>query len=152
MGQICSALLFLIMFTNAQILSAVINKWSQPFVKTMLSGKFNSIGFLHNLEAKIKATGWVGPNYQLMQDLSPLIDSITGSVVTPMLTRYLSQIDDATIPQMAHSIVDDAIKKGSLTLFDGKIVFETEDLEELKKLLEYNLPLKEEEIYNVRTE
>lgn len=118
----------------------------------MLSSKFNSIGFLHNLEAKIKATGWVGPNYQLMQDLSPLMNSITGSVVTPMLTRYLSQIDDATIPQMAHSIVDDAIKQGSLSLFDGKIVFETEDLEELKKLLEYNLPLKEEEIYNVRTE
>lgn len=152
MGQIDSALLFLIMFTNAQILSAVINKWSQPFVKTLLAKQFNSIGFLQNLEAKIKATGWVGPNYQLMQDLSPLMDSITGSFVTPMLNRYISQVDDEAIPQIAHNLVDDALKKGSLTLFEGKVVFENEDLRELKKLLNYNLPLKEEEIYNVRTD
>ena len=140
------------MFTNAQILSAVLNKWAQPFIKTMLTSKVNSIGFLHNIETRIRATGWVAPNWQLMQDLSPMMDSITGSIVTPMLTRYISQLDDATIPQMAHNIVDDAIKNGSLTLFDGKVVFEQEDLQELKNLLNYNLPIKAEDVYHVRTE
>lgn len=118
----------------------------------MLTSKVNSIGFLHNIETRIRATGWVAPNWQLMQDLSPMMDSITGSIVTPMLTRYISQLDDATIPQMAHNIVDDAIKNGSLTLFDGKVVFEQEDLQELKNLLNYNLPIKAEDVYHVRTE
>ena len=140
------------MFTNAQILSAVLNKWAQPFIKTILSSKVNSIGFLQNIETKIRATGWVAPNWQLMQDLSPMIDSITGSIVTPMLTKYISQLDDASIPQMAHNIVDDALKNGSLSLFDGKIVFEQDDLQELKKLLNCNLPIKAEDVYQVRTE
>ena len=140
------------MFTNAQILSAVLNKWAQPFIKTMLTSKVNSIGFLQNIETKIRSTGWVAPNWQLMQDLSPMMDSITGSIVTPMLTRYISQLDDATIPQMAHNIVDDALKNGTLSLFDGKVVFEQEDLQELKKLLNYNLPIKAEDVYQVRTE
>ena len=140
------------MFTNAQILSAVLNKWAQPFIKTMLTSKVNSIGFLQNIETKIRSTGWVAPNWQLMQDLSPMMDSITGSIVTPMLTRYISQLDDASIPQMAHNIVDDALKNGSLSLFDGKVVFEREDLQELKNLLNYNLPIKAEDVYQVRTE
>ena len=118
----------------------------------MLTSKVNSIGFLQNIETKIRSTGWVAPNWQLMQDLSPMMDSITGSIVTPMLTRYISQLDDATIPQMAHNIVDDALKNGTLSLFDGKVVFEQEDLQELKKLLNYNLPIKAEDVYQVRTE
>lgn len=140
------------MFTNAQILSAVLNKWAQPFIKTMLTNKVNSIGFLQNIETKIRSTGWVSPNWQLMQDLSPMMDSISGSIVTPILAKYISKLDDASIPQMAHNIVDDALKKGSWSWFDGKLVFEREDLQELKNLLNYNLPIKEENIYQVRTE
>lgn len=140
------------MFTNAQILSAVINKWSQPFVRTMLSGKVQSIGALRNIEEKIKSTGWVSPQWSIMQDLNPILESVSGSVITPMLSRYLSQLDDDAIPQMAHSIVDNAIKNGSLSLFDGKLELEREDLEELKKLLNYNLPIDEEKVYEVKTE
>lgn len=111
-----------------------------------------SIGVLRNIEEKIKATGWVSPQWSIMQDLNPIFESVSGSVITPMLNRYIGQLDDATIPQMAHSIVDNAIKNGSLSLFDGKLELEQEDLEELKKLLNYNLPIKEGDVYEVKTE
>lgn len=141
-----------IMYTNAQILSAVINKWSQPLIKTLLSGKIQSIGFVQGLENKIRSMGWVSPNYSLINDLSPIMESVTGSIVAPMLNKYLSQIDDASIPQMAHDIVDEALKNGKLSLMEGKVELETEDLIELKNLLNYNLPIKEGQTYKVITE
>ena len=140
------------MYTNAQILAAVVNKWSQPLIKTMLSGKLQSIGALRNIEEKIKSTGWVSPKWSIMQDLNPIFESVSGSIVTPMLNRYISQLDDASIPQMAHNIVDGALERGSLSLFDGKLELEREDLEELKRLLDINLPVKEGDVYVVKTE
>lgn len=141
-----------IMYTNAQILSAVINKWAQPLIKTLLAGKVQSIGFLQNIEAKVKSTGWVSPNWSLMQDLSPIMEGITGSLITPMLSKYLSMVDDASIPKMAHDIVDEALKQGKLSIMEGKVELETEDLIELKNLLNYNLPMREEQTYKVITE
>lgn len=138
------------MATNAQILSAIINKWAQPFLQSFMTGKVQSLGFLSNLESKIKSTGWVSPRWSIMQDLSPLMESLSGSLVTPMLNRYLSQLDDAAIPQMAHNIVDDALKKGSLNLFEGKVEIERADLEYLKKLLDYNLPYNESDVITLK--
>lgn len=140
------------MYTNAQILSAVINKWAQPLVKTLLAGKFQSFGFIQNIEAKVRSTGWVSPSWSLMQDIAPIMEGVTGSIVEPMLNQYLSQVDDASIPKMAHDIVDEALKQGKLTLFEGKVILETEDLIELKQLLNYNLPISEEQAYRVITE
>lgn len=49
--------------------------------------------------------------------------------------------------------IDDAIKNGGLSLFEGKVEFEPEDLEELKTLLKYNLPIQESAAsYSVLTE
>jgi hypothetical protein len=54
---------------------------------------------------------------------------------------------------MAHDIVDGAIKNGSLSLFEGKIEFEKDDLVELKTLLKYNLPIGEcKQGYEVKME
>lgn len=138
------------MYTNAQILSAVINKWAQPLIKTLLAGRIQSIGFLQNIEAKVKSSGWVSPNWSLMQDLSPIMEGVTGSIVTPVLSKYLSMVDDASIPKMAHDIVDEALKQGKISLIGFE--FETEDLIELKQLLNYNLPITEEQGYKVITE
>ena len=138
------------MYTNAQILSAVINKWAQPVIKTFLQGKVQSLGFLQNIEAKVKSTGWVSPNWSLMQDLSPIMEGVTGSIVTPVMSKYLSMVDDASIPKMAHDIVDEALKQGKISLIGFE--FETEDLIELKQLLNYNLPITEEQGYKVITE
>jgi hypothetical protein len=138
--------------SNAKILSAILNKWAQPLIKTLLAGKVQSIGFLQNLESKVKSTGWVSPNWSLMQDLSPIMEGVTGSLITPMLSKYLSMVDDASIPKMAHDIVDEALKQGKLSIMEGKVELETEDLIELKNLLNYNLPMREEQTYKVITE
>lgn len=110
------------------------------------------MGFVQGLENKIKSLGWVSPNYTLMADVAPLIEGITGSVVAPVLNKYLSMVDDESIPQMAHNIVDEALKNGKLSLMEGKVELETEDLIELKNLLNYNLPIKEGQTYKVITE
>jgi hypothetical protein len=73
-------------------------------------------------------------------------------VVEPLVAQYLSGFPDEAIPQMMHSVVENAIKQGSLSLFEGKVEFEKEDLEELQKLLRYNLPIKKTMGYQVLTE
>lgn len=140
------------MYTNAQILSAVINKWSQPLIKALLGSKVQSIGFIQALENRVKSSGWVSPNWSMIAELSPIMESVTGSIMTPVLNKYLSMVDDASIPQMAHDIVDEALKQGKLSILEGKIELETEDLIELKNLLNYNLPIKEGQTYKVITE
>jgi hypothetical protein len=117
-----------------------------------LQGKVQSLGFLQNIEAKVKSTGWVSPNWSLIQDLSPIMEGVTSSIVTPVLSKYLSMVDDASIPKMAHDIVDEALKQGKLSILEGKVELETEDLIELKQLLNYNLPVTEEQGYKVITE
>ena len=140
------------MYTNAQILSAVINKWSQPLIKTLLGSKVQSLGFIQALENKVRSMGWVSPNWSMMAELSPIMEGVTGSIMTPVLNKYLSMVDDASIPQMAHDIVDEALKQGKLSILEGKVELETEDLIELKNLLNYNLPIKEGQTYKVITE
>jgi hypothetical protein len=61
----------------------------------------------------------------------------------PFLADYLRRIPDGAIPSMAHSLVENALKQGSLSLLEGNVIFEREDLEELQRLLRYNLPISE---------
>lgn len=104
------------------------------------------------IENKIRATGWVRPGWSLAAELAPLMQGMTGTVIEPFISSYLSKIPDGAIPQMAHTLVDKAVDNGGLSLFDGNVAFEKEDLEELKKLLDYNLPLQKGQHYEVRTE
>lgn len=128
------------MYTNADILSAILNKWAQPLISTFINSNIQSIPFIQGIQNKIRSTGWVSPNWSMVAELSPLMESISGNIVAPMLSRYISQVDDSLIPKMAHSIVDNALKNGELSLFEGKVIFEENDLKELKKLLNLNLP------------
>lgn len=138
-------------YTNAQILSAVLNRWLQPVVLQLSQAKMQSFGFVQAIENKVKSTGWVSPNWNLTKELSPIIEPITNSIVQPMLNKYLSNVPDEAIPAMAHGIVDKAMADGQLELMEGKFVFEKEDLQELKNLLNYNLPLPQETGYVVKT-
>ena len=90
--------------------------------------------------------------WSLGNEVAPLLSGVTTQLVEPMISQYLQGIPDQAIPQMAHQLVENAIKQGQLTLFEGNVVFELCDLEELQKLLKYNLPIKEEECYKVKTE
>lgn len=138
--------------TNAQILAAVLNKWAQPFIGQLIAGKVGNIPALAIAENWIKNLGIVSPNYSIVKDLMPIVGGASEIVVQPMLSKYLSMVDDATLPAMAHGIVDKAIENGELTFAEGFLTFEKSDLKNLKRLLELNLPLELSECYTVKTE
>ena len=133
---------------NHQILSAVLNKWAQPLIGEFVSKGMQNLPVLQALQNKVRSTGWVSPQWTLMSELGGLLEGVSGSLVQPLLNSYLSQLDDASIPQMAHAIVDKAIAQGRLTLFEGNVEFDEADLRQLKKLLDLNLPVINEEIYH----
>ena len=138
------------MWSNRQILAAVLNKWLQPALSQMASTKLMQLPFLANIEAKVKSTGWVSPMWSMANEVAPLLGGVTTQLIEPMISQYLQGIPDQAIPKMAHQLVENAMKQGQLSLFEGNVVFELCDLEELHKLLKYNLPIKEEECYQVK--
>ena len=140
------------MWSNRQILAAVLNKWLQPALQQMASTKLMQLPFLANIEAKVRSTGWVSPMWSMANEVAPLLGGVTTQLVEPMISQYLQGIPDQAIPKMAHQLVENAMKQGQLSLFEGNVVFELCDLEELHKLLKYNLPITEEECYHVKTE
>lgn len=117
------------MITNSYKLAAVITKWIHPNLQQI-------------------ALSYLGSNQQ-MRILMPFVNYISDNTVTKALNGYLSRVPDAMLPDMVHSIVDDAIKQGGFTI--GNIIFDTKDLQELKNLLNYNLPLEKTEEYTVIT-
>lgn len=140
------------MYTNSQILAAVVSQWMQPLIGSFVGSKIGNIPMLGAAENWIKNLGIVSPNYSIMKDLMPIIGGASDVVIIPMLNKYLSMVDDASLPAMAHGIVDKAIENGELSLAEGFITFEEPDLKKLKRLLELNLPLPDDRGYIVKTE
>lgn len=139
------------MYTNSQILAAVVSQWMQPLIGSFVGSKIGNIPMLGAAENWIKNLGIVSPNYSIMKDLSPLIGGASDVIIVPFLNKYLAMVDDSSLPAMAHGIVDKAIENGELSLAEGFITFEEADLKRLKRLLELNLPLAEENCYIVKT-
>lgn len=140
------------MYTNSQILAAVVSQWVQPLIGTLVTGKISNIPMLGAAENWVKNLGIVSPNYSIIKDLMPIIGGASDVIIVPMLNKYLSMVDDASLPAMAHGIVDKAIENGELSLAEGYLTFEEADLKKLKRLLELNLPLPKDECYIVKTE
>lgn len=140
------------MYTNSQILAAVVSQWVQPLIGTLVTGKISNIPMLGAAENWVKNLGIVSPNYSIVKDLMPIIGGASDVIIVPMLNKYLSMLDDASLPAMAHGIVDQAIENGELSLAEGYLTFEEPDLKRLKRLLELNLPLPAEVGYIVKTE
>lgn len=136
-------------YSNSDILAAILNKFLQPIVVQFAQAKMSAFPFVQTIENKVKASGWVSSNWSLTQELSPLIEPISGSLVKPMIRQYLSSVPDDAIPEMAHGLVDKAIQNGGLNLMEGRLKFDTSDLQELKNLLNYNLPISKENEYEV---
>lgn len=139
------------MYSNAEILSAVIAKWIQPLVTSIAAANMSKIPFIGNIEAKIKASGWVSPNWNIASELSPFMPSVSQAMIQPALSNALSGISDDQVPAFVFGIVDTAIEKGSLEILDGNVKFSKEDLKQLRRLLELNLPLPTES-YKVKEE
>lgn len=140
------------MYTNSQILAAVVSQWMQPLIGSFVGSKIGNIPMLGAAENWIKNLGIVSPNYSIMKDLMPIIGGASDVIIVPMLSKYLEKVDDASLPAMAHGIVDKAIENGELSLAEGFVTFEEPDLKRLKRLLELNLPLPADSGYIVKTE
>lgn len=140
------------MYSNSQILAAVVSQWMQPLIGSFVGSKIGNVPMLGAAENWIKNLGIVSPNYSIMKDLMPIIGGASDVIIVPMLNKYLSMVDDASLPAMAHGIVDKAIENGELSLAEGFITFEETDLKKLKRLLELNLPLPDDRGYIVKTE
>ena len=138
-------------YTNAQILAAVLAKWGQPAIEQLTSGKLDNLPWMQAVSNKVRSMGWVSQNWSLGKELSPLMSSIKEALIVPVIERYLQGRPDSSLPSIAHSLVDAALVNGSLSLFEGNVVFEKEDLDELKNYLNWNLPLGESPVYEVKT-
>lgn len=137
--------------TNAQILTAVILKWGEPVIPVMMGNTLNGIsaGMLP-VEKLFKSIGLAGPGWQISNEINSLAAIGGARMVRPFLERFLSRIPDPMIPQIAHEYVDAAIKNGKISILDEYFTFDRDDLVELKKYLECNLPYQKEEEYVVK--
>ena len=140
------------MYSNAQILSAVLVKWLEPVITQLGGSKIMSIPALSAIQNKIRSTGWVSQNWSMINELSPIINKVGGMIVEPIITNMVSKYPDSDLPRIAHGIVDAAIENNGLTIFEGNISFDTDDLQKLKRLLDYNMPVSDASGYVVKTQ
>lgn len=137
-------------YTNSQILAAVVSEWARPAISQIAAGNLMRLPMLQSLQATIDSLGLVSGSYALQKDIEPLIQPVVNSLVTPMLAKYFGQIPEESIPQMAHDVVDKLRYNGPLSILEGMITFDEEDLDELADLLQKNLPVEKAEGYQVK--
>lgn len=137
-------------YKNSQILAAVVSEWARPAISQIAAGNLMRLPMLQSLQATIGSLGIVSGNYALQKDIEPLIQPIVNSLITPMLARYFGQIPEESIPQMAHDIVEKMRANGSMSVLEGMVTFEEEDLAELADLLDKNLPVGQTQDYQVK--
>lgn len=137
-------------YSNSQILAAVVSEWARPAISQIAAGNIMRLPMLQSLQATIGSLGLVSGAYNLQKDIEPLIQPVVNSLITPMLARYFGQIPDESIPQMAHDIVERVRYNGPLSILEGVVTFEEEDLDELAELLQKNLPVESVDHYQVK--
>ena len=137
-------------YKNSQILAAVVSEWARPAISQIAAGNLMRLPMLQSLQATISSLGIVSGSYALQKDIEPLIQPIVNSLITPMLARYFSQIPEESIPQMAHDIVEKMRGNGPVSVLEGMVTFDEEDITELSDLLDKNLPVGQTPGYQVK--
>ena len=137
-------------YKNSQILAAVVSEWARPAISQIAAGNLMRLPMLQSLQATISSLGIVSGSYALQKDIEPLIQPIVNSLITPMLARYFGQIPEESIPQMAHDIVEKMRNNGPVSVLEGMVTFDEEDITELSDLLDKNLPVGHTPGYQVK--
>ena len=137
-------------YKNSQILAAVVSEWARPAISQIAAGNLIRLPMLQSLQATISSLGIVSGSYALQKDIEPLIQPIVNSLITPMLARYFGQIPEESIPQMAHDIVENMRGNGPVSVLEGMVTFDEEDITELSDLLDKNLPVGQTPGYQVK--
>lgn len=128
------------MYSNAQILAAIINRVGQPIIQHFVGMKLHNSPVAGMVENWIRNTGIAGPEWNLASGLMPFMEPVSGAVIEPFLANFISNVPDPMIPSMAHSIIDKAIKNGGMSFGNGMIELTMDDLTQIKKLLNANMP------------
>ena len=137
-------------YKNSQILAAVVSEWARPAISQIAAGNLMRLPMLQSLQATISSLGIVSGSYALQKAIEPLIQPIVNSLITPMLARYFGQIPEESIPQMAHDIVEKMRNNGPVSVLEGMVTFDEEDITELSDLLDKNLPVGQTPGYQVK--
>ena len=137
-------------YKNSQILAAVVSEWARPAISQIAAGNLMRLPMLQSLQATISSLGIVSGSYALQKDIEPLIQPIVNSLITPMLARYFGRIPEESIPQMAHDIVEKMRNNGPVSVLEGMVTFDEEDITELSDLLDKNLPVGQTPGYQVK--
>lgn len=126
---------------NREILSAVLAYWLEPMASGLLAGNIlQKLPAIQVIDNKIRSTGWVSPKWSIASELEPLIGGAASSLLCPFIAGLLTNVPDESLPAIAHGVVDRAVDMGQMSLFEGKITFEGEDMRRLQHLLDVNLP------------
>lgn len=137
-------------FSNAQILAAVVTEWSRPAVSQLTAGRLCQLPPLQELQQSIVSTGLVPPSYRLQAEIEPFIVQAAPQLIEPILAQTFSRIPDASIPQLARTMVATAMQQPQFSVLDGLVTFDREDMQELLDLIELNLPLAESKSYKLK--
>ena len=142
------------MYSNVEILTAVLVTWAKPMVDEIVENRLGSLQPVAAASEWIKKYFPVPNNYTIVRDLSflamPAFEIMVGNFVRTGLGKL--DIKDPDIPAYANKIVNSLIEqandKGCISLFNT-VEIEKGDLEKLRYLLQKNLPVEEYAKYEV---
>lgn len=136
-------------WSNAQKLAAVVSFWARPALTQLATSRLSSLPMMQNLQQSIVASGLVSQAYNISADLMPIMAPVINNLLQPYLERQLAQLPDESIPALARDVLAEAEKKGSMSIMDGFLTLEAQDIQELRQLVEKNLPMAERQGYEV---
>lgn len=136
-------------WSNAQKLAAVVSFWARPALTQLATSRLSSLPMMQSLQQSIVASGLVSQAYNISADLMPIMAPVINNLLQPYLERQLAQLPDESIPALARDVLAEAEKKGSMSIMDGFLTLEAQDIQELRQLVEKNLPMAERQGYEV---
>ena len=136
-------------WSNAQKLAAVVSHWARPAVTQLATQRLSSLPVMQSLQQSIVASGLVSQAYNISADLMPIMAPVINNLLQPYLERQLAQLPDESIPALARDVLAEAEKKGSMSIMDGFLTLEAQDIQELRQLVEKNLPMADRQGYEV---
>lgn len=123
--------------------------WARPALTQLATSRLSSLPMMQNLQQSIVASGLVSQAYNISADLMPIMAPVINNLLQPYLERQLAQLPDESIPALARDVLAEAEKKGSMSIMDGFLTLEAQDIQELRQLVEKNLPMAEGQGYEV---
>lgn len=142
------------MYTNSEILTAVLVAWAKPMIDNIVSNRIGQFQQVQAANEWVKKYFPVAANYSIVNDLSFLAAPATELLMEPAIRNGIAKLGvlDKDIPSYTSKLVDSMIgeaeKKGSVSLFN-MVELEKSDLEKLRDLLQKNLPMEATAKYEV---